>query len=430
MSLTKDHVYSTINCERLHHFLTHYMKLNISAPFDALELTVLSPDETAHNWWKIILGDIGLAISAEVLPITMERINNQENLIDVYERLAAMINSPTDKSVQLFTSIPLDQLDSEAPLFDDEITVHFFQHIDEKFERLYHYIESEFGFIARSLAAAADDFSRDITKNKIDDIYLSLGVNDDIENGMTFFLKGMFIPPVFTGSRENFVTTTPLGADEKEMLFGYLSRNPEKAKEGITLRYELDAAVKRLNEKTNDFLSLSNDHVGFEREYILRKVKEVLVPSIVMLQLDAFAVFGGCLGDIDKIDMPETEKIKQTVDTFLGTLFTYLQAIPTTLFDEVDHYAIDYDNFYIYARNARHEVIGRLDDPRYTFHNVFGPHHSDGFNEFIKRHLKTIKNKYVFSKLGEITKKPVNKEPSGETPVHSSASNRTPPTLH
>lgn len=426
MLLTKDHVYSTLSSERLYHFLTHYMKVNVGGPLDTLEMTVLSPDETAHNWWKIILGDIGLAVSTEALPGTIERINNQENLIDVYEGLVEIINSPTDKTMQLFASIPLDKLNDTAALFDDRITADFFNHIDEKFERLYHYIENEFGFIARSLAAAAEDYSRDVNKNKTDDVYLSLGVNDDIENGITFFLKGMFVPPIFNGSRNDFVTTTPLGSHEKEALFGYLSRHPEKANQGITLRHELDLAIKRLNEKTNAFLALAENEVGFEREYILKKVREVLVPSIVMLQLDAFAIFGGCLGDIDKIDLPEVEKIKQVVDGFITTLFSYLQAIPTTLFDGVDHYAIDHDNFQIYARDAHHCVIGKVDDPRYTFSTVFEPHHSEGFSQFIQRHLKTVKNKYVFSRLGDIVKK----EPNSETHDVQKMESDIPPTVH
>lgn len=412
MQLTKENIHSALDGERLYHFLTHYMKIDVGVDPDKITLSILTPDETAHNWWKILIGKWALTIEKNALVTVIDKINNEGNQYETYLTLQSMIASPSDKTVQLFTAVPLVQLKGSDPLFEETTVPDFFDHIDNKFEKLFHYIEAEFGFMARVMTVAAESYSRDINKDQTQDIYLSIGATDDPTIETEFFLKIQKVPG-HNPTQQN-VLSYPITNDEKENLFGYLTRNEAKAKEGITIKHELDLALKRLNDKVKEFLHLANDKVGYERTYIWGKIHNILVPAITNISLEPFAVFGGFLGNVDAIETEEVDKIKNAADEFVTSLFLHLSKIPPTSEDH-DHYAIDHDNFNIFARDKYHQVIAKMEDPRYTFNTVFEPFYSAGFIHFIKRHLASIKNKYVFSKLGEIIKKPVDREPQSDT---------------
>lgn len=426
MSLTKESVYATLDVNRLYYFLTHYMKLDVYDSDNNLQVIVLSPEETAHNWWKIIISNLGLTIDDVALPSILDKINNEADTHDVFVSLRDIINSPTDKTVVLFNALPLAALEHNDNLFSETVSVSFFETIDEKFNKLYNFIEAEFGFIARQLTHAAEDFSRDVNKDKIHDIYLGLGVSDDPTLDTEFFLTIKKIPAHHQGHQGEFLIQDPMTEEEKEELFGYLSRDKNKAERGVTLKYEMDATVSRLNARIKEFLSLADNKEGYERTYIWKKVHEVLVPSIVNIQLAPFAVFAGFLGNVDKIETDEVNKIKQTADDFITALFLHLSEIPPAG-ENFDHYAIEQDTLKIYARDHHHKVIGEMAAPQYRFSTVFEPFYSEGFLQFATRHLKTIKNKYVFSKLGEIVKKSTDGEPQGvsQTTQKMEAGNNT-----
>lgn len=390
-------------------FLTTFLKLKLrNQNFDPLDININHESLDEDSYYQIIIDNWAIKVKDDALTLFVNAIEGDD--FERLDTLAKIITSPHDKSICVNPYFEIAVSDSFVYSDDETLIGDNFTGIDDRFDRLFNLVSHEFQHIAKNLTAGATAYNKDGSKVKDNDIYIHFNTKNAGEK-TEFFITCGVVPAINKSGLSLSESATarindslrPMPEDKKEELFDYPSANKEKAAVGITVKDEIESALDRINDSIKTFISNKDTqrHPAC-LEYAVNKINSVLIPLIATLQLEPYGFFGGMGDNIFDTDSPNANTLVCSVliDEAVTALFKHLDGIPKT--DDVDHYALDVDNFGIYARNEKLVVLGLLTNPKYTFSEVFEPYYSLGFLEVFKRYLKTVKNKYVFSQIGKI----------------------------
>lgn len=389
----------------LANFITNNLKYELK--FDDIDNLNIDIDFDKNNpelGYKILVGNWNFKIKSEAKNIFISALESNE-----YEQLNALANiiiNINDKSISAF---PFIAVENDAQFTEGLIAQNFIG-IDERFDRLYNLIHTEFQHIAKNVTIGAECYNRDVNKIKDKDIYIHFNTKEHGEK-TEFFITCGLVPGINKSSLSLQESASirindslkPMTEDMKDELFNYPAANKQKAQVGITVKDELNSSLDRINDAIKKFITNKDVEKSLECfDYAVNKINGILIPLIATLQLEPYGFFGGTGENIFDPETPSlnSNACAELIDEAITALFKHLESIPKV--EGIDHFAIDRDNFGIYGRNEKLVVINQVVDYHYTFSTVFEPYYSIGFLEVFKRYLKTIKNKYVFSQIGKI----------------------------
>lgn len=371
-----------------------------------VEVNIREPIEGYSNYW--VLSALGMSISVDATALTSFMSMLEDFDFKRVDSILSFINNSNDKTITVRPYIPVNDLTDESFLEDEKTLGVAYDSVDHRTDRLMKMIFNELGHINRLFEHASTLYNKDIEKVKLDEVFI--GYNTKYAGEKTaFFLCATRVPPVLKNGGNNIVRSlTPMEDTLKDLLFGYPTRQNEKAEKGVTTLDDINLSLKRINDGIETHFKMVAEHdSALINEYAINKMNSIVIPAVVMSQTCEFTYFGG--QDLNLSDYEEEDAnsaaCSALIDEELRALFNHLNAIPIPEESGIDHYAIDYDSFGIYGRDSQNKLISAMVDERYQFYTSVESKYSKSFLDIFKQNLKNVKNKHVFTQVGRIVRK-------------------------
>lgn len=370
------------------------------------QMEIIPADELSKDYYRIQYCGMELKIKSALIKTFIAVIESvdRNKMFD----MAKLILSQNKIEMKLIPIVPLEKISTS---FDEtywgEVVGVNFESIDKRFDGAHSMIEKELEHMARLMTKAAEQFAMDDTKIKTDDVYFFFNAEKE---GADFeiHISPTLVPAVRESNEAILPSREKLTYDQAQFYFGYSSPNKEKAEMEITIADEIMAILDRINEKVREMFTteLPTKYPACF-DYLREKINGILIPVICTIRLQAYSEFGGKITNEKLIDGTDANSMAcaEIIDAQVSEILKNLTEIPVPADSGIDHYAIEIDSLAIYGRTAENEVVSTVAEPAFMMESKFMSRYSDGLKRIIHEYLKTVKNKSIFSMLGEVKEK-------------------------
>lgn len=370
------------------------------------QMEIIPADELSKDYYRIQYCGMELKIKTMLIKTFIAVIESvdRNKMFD----MAKLILSQNKIEMKLAPIVPLEKIDTSFndAYWGDVVGVNF-ESIDKRFDGAHSMIEKELEHMARLMTKAAEQFAMDDTKIKTNDVYFFFNAEKE---GADFeiHISPTLVPAVRESNEAILPSREKLTYEQAQFYFGYPSPNKEKAEMDITITDEIMAILDRINEKVREMFTteLPTKYPACF-DYLREKINGILIPVICTIRLQAYSEFGGKITNEKLIDGTDANSMAcaEIIDGQVSEILKNLTEIPVPDDSGIDHYAIEIDSLAIYGRTAANEVVSTVAEPAFMMESKFMSRYCDGLKRVIHEYLKTVKNKSIFSMLGDVKEK-------------------------
>lgn len=348
---------------------------------------ILSP-ETQHDGKLVIVArGYALRVTEEMVSQLVSYCEAEKVDPKWLDFVASIAKNPNDRSLQLKPYVGIDE-DNLPAQEANTLTGEDYENIDTQFMAIYASLKGYYQEL-NNLCQQASQYHVTIGHNLAQDVALRFGVAEGDKVDLEIFCQDAL---------DIRKTQTRYCLGNEEEFARYFPKDAAGGKtKAIPFGEQIVACVSRMNSLLTDFITQQDD--PHKAQYA-----EIIVHDFVhtLARVGSMSPYYRCGDGIDNIeDHPD---IMAAIDTLTIKVLQHVSDIPLTAMGEnvpTDHYAFDYENFLIYARDKNHQVIGELTDPDYAIAPLLDNVSESAF-VLLSVRLAELRNKHVFKKIGQL----------------------------
>lgn len=356
----------------------------LNLPGEKTEVQIFEPQSQHDEKWVIIARGYTLRVTEEMIGQLADYCESETPSLQWLDMIDTIVNNPTDKSLELKPYVDV-ATDVTELLDNNTLTGDDYECIDTQFLAIYASLKSYYQHLFELFRSASQHHhtvARDLTQDVSlrvrakTDLLLDLEIifNDGVHKNDSTAMHYLY-------SQGRFVKFFADAEDKDSLSYGD----------------QIASCLDNINGLLMDFIA--NQDGEYRQSYATMIVDDfVLMMERIHTNIPYYQL-GDNLDNIE--DYPD---VMAAIDALTTKVLQHVHDIPLTAMGEnvlVDHYAFDYENFIIYARDKDYNVIGELTDSAYAILPLFDTV-TESALALLNTHLARLRSKHVFKKLGKL----------------------------